>query len=213
LATSTAVQLVADELLFTEVSPTTIIVTLDGAFLGSGGPAVEVDDGQLVPVPNSWIFSTSGFVSPPSSYGAFWQTWQRTGNDTFINLLVQRQAPHDYMPFFISLADPGPMLPSFAGLYGSPNYNPHPVVNDGEVVSTSPSTIWLYDDVPITEIGFVDLTDTRSAPDPASTALLLSIAGLALALGNRLRLSKRRRPVGVLNCRMPLEAFRLQQQE
>lgn len=92
-----------------------------------------------------------------------------------------REAPHDFMPFFITVGDPTPTVPHYDGDLNPPN----PVVPDGTVVSTSPSTILLYGATPITEIGFVDLTDKGAVPENTSTWFLLALAGIALYGGKR----------------------------
>ena len=179
MASTSIVQSRADVdnvLLFTETSPTSITVTLDGTALRT----ITVTD-------NKAAFVYYGYVTPFSTYGAYWQTWERT-DGTFIDLSVGREAPHDTMPFEISLGDLVPTVPPYVGYLNAPN----PIVPDGTIVSTLPSTIILGDSTPITEIGFIDLTDTGTGriPDNTSTWILWIISGLALYGSKRLGLNR-----------------------
>ena len=144
----------ATTLLFTETSPTSITVTVDGAFYEDVGSLGN----------NLFDFRDNGWVTPPSTYGAFWQTWERK-DGTYIDVSMGRQAPHDAFPVIVTVQDTIPTFPDLV-LQGPVNA-PNPIVPDGTIVSTAPAQIVGAFGGYVTEVGFIDLTDTATIPDTA----------------------------------------------
>jgi hypothetical protein len=183
----------ANQILFTEVDSSTVKVTLAGQPIdsmfshGVSGPVTgRSGDGEVISIPESWMFHSFGYTLP-DTHVALWETWQRKTTSTYVNLVAFGAAPYDAFYFYLSLNDPAPALPPFASSLNLPTLTPNPVASDGDVVPTGLTTIWLYDSIPITEVGFVDLTDNKSVPDTGATWALLSVAGLALLTADRRR--------------------------
>jgi hypothetical protein len=167
----------ADELLFTETNPSNIVLTLAGVpsdnQVAHGVLSLDtqrLENGQLITIPYTWVFRSFGYILPDTTFS---QTWERLDGSGFVNLMVYREPSFDRLDFVLSLADSMPGLVAFS--------TSNPVASDGDVVSLS-SPIWLYDSLPITEIGFIDLSDVKPVPDASPSWLLVLVPTVALLM-------------------------------